>query len=254
LNKKHAFILSLLITILIANTFFLFNLQSHRNSRETIILARVIDGDTIKTSEGKTIRLLNINAPEKGTINAEFSKHFLEKFLNKSIQLEITGYDKYKRLLARIYSPSPEQDYLNLELVKLGLSSKFLVDSSELSEFANAEENAIKKGIGIWNHSFYFNCFKSNVFFKEEKVILESKCGQVNLNGWYLKDESRKTYYFKNLSLSKAIKLALHSNEGKDNATNIFWNSDTDIWNNDRDSLYLFDSGGNIAHYEFYGY
>ncbi len=254
MNKKYAFILALLITILLANTFFIFNFQSQKSSKETKILARVIDGDTIKTSDGQTVRLLNINAPEKGTLNAELSKQFLEKFLNKSIQLEITGYDKYKRLLARVYAPAPQQDYLNLALVKFGLSSKFLVDKSELSEFANAEESAIGQGIGIWNHSAYFNCFKSKIFSKEEKVILESTCGQINLNGWYLKDESRKTYYFKNLSLGRAIRLAIHSNEGKDNSTDIFWNSKTDIWNNDCDSLYLFDSGGNIAHYETYGY
>ncbi|MEK6892939.1 MAG: thermonuclease family protein [Nanoarchaeota archaeon] len=254
MNKKHAFILALLITILLANTFFVLNIQSQKKSKETKILARVIDGDTIKTSDGQTIRLLNINTPEKGTINAELSKQFLGKFLNQSIQLEIIGYDKYKRLLARIYTSTPSQVYLNLELVKLGLSSKFLVDNSELTEFANAEDNAIKKGIGIWNHSAYFSCFKSKILPKEEKVILESTCSQINLNLWYLKDESRKTYFFKNISLSGAIKLAIHSNEGKDNTTDIFWNSKTDIWNNDCDSLYLFDSGGNIAHYESYCY
>ena len=48
--------------------------------------------------------------------------------------------------------------------------------------------------------------------------------------------------------------ITLHSGSGSDNSTDIFWNSRGDIWNNDRDSSYLFDSSGGIAQYESYGY
>ncbi|MEM4271300.1 MAG: endonuclease, partial [Candidatus Pacearchaeota archaeon] len=66
-----------------------------------------------------------------------------------------------------------------------------------------------------------------------------------------IKDESRKIYTFKNITFSS---INLHSTIGEDNSTDLFWNSKTDIWNNDRDTLYLFDNEGGIAHYEKYGY
>jgi len=48
--------------------------------------------------------------------------------------------------------------------------------------------------------------------------------------------------------------IALHSGSGIDNSTDLFWNLNSAVWNNDRDSLYLFDSDGRIVHYETYGY
>jgi micrococcal nuclease len=71
------------------------------------------------------------------------------------------------------------------------------------------------------------------------------------VNGWTIKDESRKTYTFGNRSLGE---IKINSLPGTDNSTDIYWNSEINIWNNDRDSLYLFDSEGNIVHYESYGY
>ena len=72
----------------------------------------------------------------------------------------------------------------------------------------------------------------------KEIVFFTNNCPEINLSRFYLKDESRKIYTFK----SSFIETTLHSLEGKDNETDIFWNQKTDVWNNDRDSLYLFDS------------
>lgn len=247
MNRKYSLVFALLITLLIANAVYLFNSGSSKDATEKVIIGRVIDGDTFKTLDGKTVRLLNINAPEKGMPNAGDSKDFVSKFENKTTELEITGYDKYDRLLARVYSP----DYINLKLVEEGLASKFLVDESELSLFSKAEDNAIANSLGIWEHSRFYGCFSSKVFKKEEIVILQNKCNTIDVSGWYIKDESRKTYYFNGISLGK---INLHSTLGKDNATDIFWNSQADIWNNDRDTFYLFDKEGRIVHHESYGY
>ena len=71
------------------------------------------------------------------------------------------------------------------------------------------------------------------------------------MHGWSLKDESRKEYKF-NIFLSSAI--SLHSRLGHDNTTDLYWNSKSDVWNNDRDTLYLFDSENRIALAKEYGY
>jgi len=250
LDKKYALIFSLLLAGLIVSDVFIFNTLSgsSKPSLEKATVSRVIDGDTLKLEDGRTVRLLNINSPEKGTPNCNHSSDFLKQFENKSIEMDITGTDKYKRTLARIYSG---EDYLNLKLVQLGLASKFLVDKNELALFSEAEESAIRNAVGIWIHSKHFGCFESEIDKDEEFVFLENKCPQINLDKWMLKDESRKIYTFKNLSFERII---LHSPAGIDNSTDIFWNNKDNIWNSDRDTLYLFDSEGNIVHHESYGY
>ena len=101
---------------------------------EETIIERVVDGDTFKTSDGRTIRLVNINAPEKDSPLSIQSKNRLKEYENKSVELEIVGTDKYDRLLARLYVP----DYMNLKLVEEGLVSIFLVQSEERKLFAQA--------------------------------------------------------------------------------------------------------------------
>lgn len=247
MKLRHSLILALLLTGLVASNIYVFSHISEATSRENVVVSRVIDGDTLVLKDNRRIRLLNINAPEKNSPLSIKSTKFLKSFENKSIEIEVTGMDKYGRSLARIYSPK----YINLELVSLGLASKFLVQDSELNEFSSAEKNAISQGLGIWNKSVYFGCFKSKIFPKKEIVILDNVCSSLNLKNWQLKDESRKIYEFNNITLGS---IRLHTSKGKDNSTDLFWNYNSNIWNNDRDSLYLFDSEGRIAHYETYGY
>ena len=246
MDRKISLILSLLITILIASNFYFFSLFSEKKL-ESVIVSRVIDGDTIVLQDGRTIRLLNINSPEKDTPSSKLSIEFLKGFENHTLQLKSQGLDKYSRVLGKLYTP----EYLNLEIVRLGLASKFLVEPSELKDFSEAEKFAIENSLGIWTKSPYYGCFKSEIDETSEIVFLINSCDSVYLDSWTLKDESRKTYKFEKIQLGS---INLNSKQGNDNSTDLFWNSNTNIWNNDRDSLYLFDEKGNIAHYSFYGY
>ena len=244
MKRKGALFISLLVTILI---FVNLSIINHLSSNvESVRIDRVIDGDTLELEDGRRIRLLNINAPEKDSPAHVLSLNFL-KSLNSSINLEVTGTDKYGRALGRVYSA----EYVNLQLIEQGLASKFLVDSSELKDFASAEKKAIKEGKGIWPPSPYSNCFKATIDKEQEFVVLDNNCPSLKVKDWTLKDESRKTYKFNDIKITKVI---LYTKKGNDNSTDIFWNSDTNIWNNDRDSLYLFDNKGGLASYETYGY
>ncbi|HLF53903.1 MAG TPA: thermonuclease family protein [Candidatus Nanoarchaeia archaeon] len=248
MDKRYALLIAFLITGLIVSNIFIFNSFSIKGQNlEKVVIAKITDGDTLKLSDGRIVRLVNINSPEKGMSGSNLAKDFLIAFENKSADIEIIGVDKYQRNLARIYSP----DYLNLEIVKMGLASKFLVQDSELSDFSKAEESAINSNLGIWKKSKFTDCFDSKIDRIKEEIKITNSCLEINFQGWMLKDESRKIYFFKNFSFGKII---LHSFQGEDNSTDLFWNNKGDIWNNDRDSLYLFDSEGGIAHYETYGY
>lgn len=243
---KHALILSLFITLLIANSFYFHNLIKNEN-RKTVLVTRIIDGDTIVVDNETNLRLLNINTPEKGTKGSEEAKQFISKFLNKQVDIEEKGYDKYSRVLARVYTP----DYLNLKIIEEGFATNFLVDDSEVSIFAEAEKNAIENEKGIWKRSPYFDCIESKIFPEKEFIILKNKCQKINIKNWTITDESRKKYKFKDIYLSTMI---LHSKKGEDNSTDVYWQSKDSIWNDNRDTLYIYDSQRRIVHYEAYGY
>ncbi|MBX4211884.1 thermonuclease family protein [Candidatus Pacearchaeota archaeon] len=245
MKKDYAIVIAILITILIAmNSYFL---SSRPQKRESVKIERIIDGDTLELEDGRIIRLLNINTPEKNELYSSLSKDFMQQFVNQTLEIEITGNDKYRRNLARVYSP----DYINLEIVRDGFANKFLVDDSELNLFSTAEEIAIKESRGMWKKSQYAECIITNIDEKSEIVTLSNSCPSLNIESWRIKDESRKYYKFPGINLTT---LKIHSGYGRNNATDIFIKSPTPIWNNDRDSLYLFDSEGNLVHHEIYGY
>lgn len=246
MKKQHAFIFALIITILIAINISFFSI-SFSPEREAVIISRVIDGDTLELKDGRTIRLLNINAPEKKYPNSNLATEFLRQFQNSTVEVEITGTDKYQRNLARVYAP----DYLNLKIVQDGLASKFLVGESELKEFADAEESAIKNEKGIWMHSQYYDCIDTKIDRINEIVKLQNNCNNINILSWTIKDESTRSLELPNIEIGA---INIHTDKGKDNETDIYWNSETNIWNNDRDSLFMFDEKSRIVSYNTYGY
>ncbi|MDO8508449.1 MAG: thermonuclease family protein [Nanoarchaeota archaeon] len=248
MKKHHALFFALIITALIAVNYFLFSVQlSPQIEREKVTISRVIDGDTFELDDGRKIRLVNVNTPEKNIPGSELATEFLKSYENEIVEMEAIGTDKYDRTLARIYTP----EYLNLELVKRGLSSKFLVQKEELSIFADAEEKAIESSLGIWKRSPYFNCLKSSINQEMEYVTITNNCDNIHIQSWILKDESRKVYEFPNVDIGT---ITLYTKAGENNEKILFWGSKTDVWNNDRDSLYLFDQEWKIAHYNSYGY
>jgi len=244
MKRRYALILAILLSAVIFNSIFLFKIAENKDTN-TIIVARVIDGDTFVTTDGRTIRLANINTPEKNMPYADYSKNYLYSFINKSLELEDLGTEKYGRTLGNIYSP----DYINLQLVKLGYSSKFLVANENLKEFSEAEKYAIEHNLGMWKRSNYSDCIKTQVFAKEELAIIKNSCQEININGWMVKDESRKQYKLTGVLNNK---ITIHGNEGDNNSTDLFWNQQ--VWNNDRDTLYLFDSENSLISYYSYGY
>jgi endonuclease YncB( thermonuclease family) len=111
----------------------------------------VSDGDTITllTSMKKeiTIRLAEIDAPEKSQPYGEASKRFLSMLVfGKEVTAHIEGVDKYNRAIGRIYLG---QTNVNLELVKGGMAwayRQYLKDKALL----DAEEVARANGLGLW--------------------------------------------------------------------------------------------------------
>ena len=100
-------------------------------SQGELIVIEVIDGDTIKTSDGQTIRLLCINTPEQGQEGYLEAKEFLDNLtLGKEVRLA-TGKtfnqtDEYNRLLAYVYiNNRGEEVSVNKLIIQEGYSEMY---------------------------------------------------------------------------------------------------------------------------------
>jgi len=244
MKKFSAFLFSLLSVLLLADIYFTA-VYFQKTPHESIVVSRVIDGDTLETADSRTFRLVNVNSPEKGQPNYELSKDYLSSFTNKTLSIDYIGDDKYSRQLVRLYSDK----YINYELVEMGLASKFLVQEDEKKTFALAEKKAIESGVGIWQHSEYYGCFSTDIDKKNEVVEFIVICPNISLKNWFVKDESRKIYVF---SRNPPLHFMLYSGIGNNTSQSLFWNLKENVWNDDSDSLYLFDDKGRIAHYDSY--
>lgn len=122
-------------------------------SAHTAAVARVIDGDTIELTDGKKVRLLGIDAPEKRQYYYEESTDRLKQLAEgKKVILEkdVSNRDRYGRLLRYVYVDGL---FVNLEMVKEGYAFVFITPKNVkyLNEFLKAENEAKTRGIGIWN-------------------------------------------------------------------------------------------------------
>ena len=140
-----AFILVLLISYL---CYFRLSGEAVKNSNERGFVTKVIDGDTIIV-EGKKVRLLGIDADEKGYACYEEAKKRLEELvLNKAVRLEKDRIDKdqYGRLLRYVWLNNTN---INLLLVKEGLAIARIENAFKYADqFVSAEQEARTKAIG----------------------------------------------------------------------------------------------------------
>jgi micrococcal nuclease len=112
-------------------------------------IIRVIDGDTFvfQTEEGSlTIRMNDIDAPERDQPFSKESSDFLKQYLHKVATLKSSGVDRYSRTLAVLYIDGKD---INLLSIRGGYSWHFKRYSTD-HQYAQAEEYAKKNKLGLW--------------------------------------------------------------------------------------------------------
>ena len=116
-------------------------------------VTKVVDGDTVYASyKGKIhkMRLLEIDAPERDQPIGTESTAFLKKLLKaKLIDADISGQDRYKRDLARIYVKGKD---INRIMVSNGMAwvyDAYVTDKSFYKDQALAQTNQL----GVWSSS-----------------------------------------------------------------------------------------------------
>jgi len=126
-----------------------------------VVVSRVIDGDTLRLSDGRKLRLIGINTPELGRDGrpaeplAQTARRALVDLLGDAPRLGLRfgreREDRYKRLLAHAYLPDGRN--VEVSLLEQGLAAYIVVPpNTALSGcYRQAERLARDAGRGVWD-------------------------------------------------------------------------------------------------------
>lgn len=145
--------MSALVKFLVAALFVSagLNLYYFQSNREQNRVTNVPDGDSIQLSDGRRVRLLGIDAPERDRCMADEARMRLgELALDRIVLLGDTVTDDYGRILANV---SINTVFLNQILVEEGLAKYSHVRSSRSNELKVASDRARQEKRGIYSDS-----------------------------------------------------------------------------------------------------
>ncbi|WP_415886025.1 thermonuclease family protein [Neptuniibacter sp. QD37_6] len=133
--------------------------QTHH--AETVKIAHIYDGDTVKLTDGRRVRLIGINTPETAKEDkpaeayADQATAHLKTLLKDADLSLVVGKepkDRYKRWLAHLYA---DGQHVGESLLENGLAYHIAVppNLSYLNCLKSAEQRAVEAKLGLWNQS-----------------------------------------------------------------------------------------------------
>lgn len=125
-------------------------------------VAMVYDGDSFVMANGDEIRLIGIDAPEKGQPGAAQARAFLKQLIEgRQIRLQADKQDKdrYGRLLRYAYLPAGQgqaglgETFINAEMLRRGHAQTFFIPPNGATykeQLLEAENQSRQSKTGIW--------------------------------------------------------------------------------------------------------
>jgi len=256
--KDSYFLIALIFVLFILNYSFIDReLINFFNSEEEIFVDRIIDGDTIESNH-TSIRLLGINAPEKGELYSEEAKEFLgSEILNKTVVLKFNKEreDLYGRTLAYIFL---DNQNINLKLVENGLANPYFPSGKDkyYNSFANAWKSCINKDLNLCKKSTddCSSCIKLNELnAKEDKIVLYNSCDfSCKITNWTIKDEGRKKFVFPEFNLNADKEVIILIGDGTNSDSKLYWKNETYVLTSTGDTIFLRDDAGGLVLWKNY--
>ena len=133
---------------------------------EQVRVVSVSDGDTLRLSDDRRVRIIGINTPElshqgrPAEALAEEAYQQLQKLVRQSdnrvgLRLDEEGQDHYGRILAHVFLANGES--VEAHLLSQGLASRVAIPPNVWGQdcFAQAENAARSAGRGIWALAAY---------------------------------------------------------------------------------------------------
>ncbi|NOZ36610.1 MAG: thermonuclease family protein [Gammaproteobacteria bacterium] len=132
---------------------------------ENIRVKRVIDGDTLQLNDGRRLRLIGVNTPERGR-NGQLAEplanrawHRLQTLASPGRHLKLRWgkekKDRYGRLLAHVFTLDGRN--LSASLLRAGMGAAIQIPPNLWAYqcYLQAEKNARKQKLGIWGQSYF---------------------------------------------------------------------------------------------------
>jgi len=145
---------ALLFLLVIFSLVFGFLSWQHF-SLQSFTVTKVVDGDTIKLNDGRTIRYIGIDAPEEGECFAEEAKKInSDLVLGKKVRLEMdtNEMDHFGRYLGYLFLEDKEEVFVNQNLLQQG-AGEFFLDTVNLRYqdlLVQTAEKAHQENKGLW--------------------------------------------------------------------------------------------------------
>ncbi len=85
----------------------------------------------------------------------------------------------------------------------------------------------------------------SNKSLNAEWIQLKNRCGTARwLSDWKINDAAGNQYVFGRFKLAGGKSVKLHTGKGTNTSTDRYWGRSRYVWNNDKDTAYLYDRYG----------
>lgn len=227
---------------------------------ESVIVAAVVDGDTVELTNGRTVRYIGINTPEHNQPYYEEAAALNRQLVaGKQVQLEfdVETFDQYGRSLVYVWVNGL---MVNLEIVRQGYANTFTVPPNVRyeKEFRQAEREAREAGRGLWvgaNLPLKIIQIQADAPGSDNEnpngewiEIANQAQLPVPMQGFSLKDEANHIYTFGNFTVAPGAAFRLYSGQGQDGPAALYWGLvNESVWNNNGDAAYLRDTQGALV-------
>ncbi|HEB86907.1 MAG TPA: hypothetical protein ENI68_07830 [Gammaproteobacteria bacterium] len=132
---------------------------------ESVISKRVIDGDTLQLDDGRRLRLIGVNAPERGK-NRQAAEplagrawHMLQTLAGPGTPLRLRWgkekKDRYGRLLAHVFNADGRNLSASLLAAGMGAAIQIPPNLWAYQCYLQAEKSARKQHRGIWRRAYF---------------------------------------------------------------------------------------------------
>ncbi len=232
---------------------------------ETVTVRAVVDGDTIDLTDGRRVRYIGINTPERGQPLYEEATEANRRLVEGREAWLVPGVqplDRYGRTLAYLWV---DETFVNLELVRQGYANVYTAPPNVRysEELLAAERDAREAEVGLWAPADVSLRIVRIVYDApgpdednpngEWVEIVNEGNRDVDLTGFTLKDEANHIYTFPAVTLRAGATIQVHSGRGTDSETHLYWGLvGESVWNNGGDTAYLRDAQGRLV--DRYGY
>ncbi|MFH1631337.1 MAG: thermonuclease family protein [Candidatus Aenigmatarchaeota archaeon] len=256
------------IVSMVIITIFRGYLNVPKNDPSLIYHIIVVDGDTLNVlinGSEKTVRLIGVNAPEKGQYYWLDAKNKLQEIINDyGIVLEsdsgTPNTDIYGRLLRYVISNGTN---VNVKMIEDGYAKYYPLNQTlrYALDMSSAEKNAQSNNIGIWP-MVNISCMGITIFnynprgddrtnLVGEYVIFKNNCEHdLNISEWTVINKNLEIFTFPGCFLIPGAKIELNTGNGNNSFSKynsvVYWNRSQSVWSNSGDTLVMYDIDGNI--------